>query len=277
MSEIMDEEKIEEEQIPLVQPTPEEVSGLLKKSRQKIGVFLLSMTIAISIVILKQGEKLFLFNFTSNNMNDVSTFLVFRVLMLLFLVFTIGYFFYFSVIYAKRKVLSGEEQTKSFPDFKKQFDLFDLLTVVPTFLAVFVIITGFFVGPAVVEGESMQPTYYDGDAVLVYYFMEEFQTEDVVIVDIGSELLIKRLCGMPGDHLKIDATGVYLNDTLIESYVPEHFVVGEGLVPYFSYDQIIPEGSYFVMGDNRLNSTDGRRFGLVGSDQLLGIVILPNS
>lgn len=276
MSEIMDEEKIEEEQIPLVQPTPEEVSGLLKKSRQKIGVFLLSMTIAISIVILKQGEKLFLFNFTSNNMNDVSTFLVFRVLMLLFLVFTIGYFLYFSVVYAKRKILSEEEQTKSFPDFKKQFDLFDLLTVVPTFLAVFVIITGFFVGPAVVEGESMQPTYYDGDAVLIYYFMEEVQTEDVVIVDIGSELLIKRLCGMPGDHLKIDATGVYLNDTLIESYVPEHFVPEEGFVPYFLYDQIIPEGSYFVMGDNRLNSTDGRRFGLVERDQLLGIVILPN-
>jgi len=276
MSEMMDEEKIEGEQVPLIQPTPEEISGLLKKSRQKIGVFLLSMTIAISIVILKQGEKLFLFNFTSNNMNDVSTFLIFRVLMMLFLVFTIGYFLYFSVIYARRKVLSEEEQIKSFPEFKKQFDLFDLLTVVPTFLAVFVIITGFFIGPAVVEGESMQPSYYDGDAVLIYYFMEEYQTEDVVIVDIGSELLIKRLCGMPGDHLKIDATGVYLNDTLIESYVPEHFVVEEGLVPYFSYDQIIPEGSYFVMGDNRLNSTDGRRFGLVESDQLLGIVILPN-
>jgi len=276
MSEMMDEEKIEEEQTPAIQPTPEEISGLLKKSRQKIRIFLLSMTIAILIVILKQGEKLFLFNFASNNMNDVSTFLIFRVLMLLFLVFTIGYYFYFSIAYTKRKVLSEEEQKESFPAFKKQFDLFDLLSVVPTFLAVFVIITGFFIGPAVVEGESMQPTYYDGDPVFIYYFMETYQTDEVVIVDIGSELLIKRLCGMPGDHLKIDATGVYLNDTLIESYVPEHFVQGEGLVPYFSYDQIIPEGSYFVMGDNRLNSTDGRRFGLIESEQLLGIVIFPN-
>jgi signal peptidase I len=179
--------------------------------------------------------------------------------------------------YSKQKRLSEEEQQKTLPAFKKQYDLFDLLSVVPTFLAVFVIITGFFIGPAVVEGESMQPTFLDGDPVLIYYFMEEYHTDDVLIVDIGSELLIKRLCGMPGDHLKIDATGVYINDTLVESYVPEHYVQGEGLVPYFSYDQIIPEGSYFVMGDNRLNSTDGRRFGLVGSDQLLGIVILPNS
>lgn len=123
----------------------------------------------------------------------------------------------------------------------------------------------------------MLPSYSNGDAVLIETYSDQYETGDVVIVDIETELLIKRLCAVPGDHLMIDSTGVYINHELVESYVPEHVVPGEGLVPYFTYNQVIPEGYYFVMGDNRLNSTDGRRFGLVEKDQLLGIVILPKN
>jgi signal peptidase I len=258
----------------IIAPNPE-IAGLMKKAFRKIMVFVLSMTIAVLIVILKQGEDLFLFNFSASNMNDDSSFWIFRLLTTTFLFFTFCYFVYFTVFYQRRTKKSEEERVATLADFKKRFDIFDLLSVVPTFMAVFILITGFFVSPAIVEGSSMEPAYTNGEPVLIYYFLENYRAEDVVIVDITTELLIKRLIGLPGDHLKIDLTGVYLNGVLIEDTLPVHTVPGEGNVPWFIYDGIIPEGSYFVMGDNRGNSTDGRRFGLVDRDQLLGIVILP--
>jgi signal peptidase I len=248
---------------------------LMKKSFHKLILFLLTMTIAVWIVILKQGEPLFLFNFSSNNMNSVSTFWIFRGLMSAFLMGTFLYLVYFSTIYAKRTRWSLEQQQISYPAFQKRYEVFDLLAVVPMFLAVFLTITGFFLSPAVVEGPSMEPNYYNDDTVIIYSFLETYHSDDVVIVDLGTELLIKRLIAVPGDLLKVDETGVYVNGEFKEAFIPVHSVPDQGLVPYFVYDGILPEGKYFVMGDNRLNSTDGRRFGLIDADQLLGIVIIP--
>lgn len=263
---------------PIGEAFPGENAFLLKKSLQKILTFVSTMTIALLIVILRQGEKLFLFNLESNNMNDAPFFLFFRIVLFGFLIYLLGYLMYFWNEVEKRKKMSAEAQTTALPAFRKRYNLFDLWTVVPVFLLGLVVVSGFFYSPAIVEGSSMETTFSNGDTVLIDHFTTNFEAGDVVIVDHGTELLIKRLIAVPGDHLRIDATGVYLNGSSepIEDYVPMYYdSESDTVVPYFTYDGIIPEGQYFVMGDNRNNSLDGRVFGLVDADQMLGIVVLP--
>lgn len=259
--------------------TAEENAFLLKRAFQKILTFVSTMTIAVLVVILRQGEKLFLFNMETNNMNDAPLFRIFRILLLGFLIYLLGYLLFFWKEYSRRKFLSAEEQMATFPTFRKRYNLFDLWTVVPVFLMGLVIITGFFYSPAMVEGASMQPTYNDGDTVIIDHFATDFQAGDVVIVDIETELLIKRLIAVPGDHLRIDETGVYLNGAVepIEDYIPVHYdPESSGYVPYFTFEGVLSEGQYFIMGDNRENSLDSRMFGFVVSEQMLGIVVFPN-
>jgi signal peptidase I len=245
----------------------QENNRLMKSSFRKMMTFFLSMTIAVLIVILRQGEKLFLFNFSSNNLNDETTFFVFRLATIAFLAFTLVYLIYFSIVCLCRKSLPESKQLSSLPEFRKRYDLFDLLGVVPLFIAVFVFVTGFILSPAVVEGSSMEPSFTDGEPVIIYHFLETYSVDDVVIVDIGTELLIKRLIGMPGDTLRVDATGVYVNGIQVQIAMPAHFI---------PYDGVIPANSYFIMGDNRNNSMDGRQIGLVYYTQLLGFVLFPD-
>ena len=269
----MIEPELEPELTPELEPevdltaSIQENSRLMKSSFRKMTTFFFSMTIAVLIVILRQGEKLFLFNFSSNNLNDETTFFAFRLATFAFLAFTFIYLVYFSFVCLRRKLLPETEQLSSLPTFRKRYDLFDLLGVVPLFIAVFVFVTGFILSPAVVEGSSMEPSFSDGEPVVIYHFMETYSVDDVVIVDIQTELLIKRLIGMPGDTLRVDASGVYVNGVQVQVTMPSHFV---------SYNGVIPADFYFIMGDNRNNSMDGRQIGLVTRAQLLGFVLYPD-
>jgi signal peptidase I len=107
---------------------------------------------------------------------------------------------------------------------------------------------------------------------LIYHFNIRYQREDIVIVDMTDRLLIKRLVALPGDTLVVSLGGVFVNGILIESDVRG------AIIPY---NGIVPEGSYFVMGDNRTYTSQGtamshdsRYFGFLSEAQLLGKVIV---
>jgi signal peptidase I len=79
--------------------------------------------------------------------------------------------------------------------------------------------------------------------------------------------LIKRVIAGPGDSIEIKDGAVYVNDVeLQESYI--HSTTTHS-VPY----QVIPEGEYFVMGDNRAVSYDSRELGVVDEEDILGKVV----
>ncbi len=124
-----------------------------------------------------------------------------------------------------------------------------------------------------VSGSSMEPTLSDGD-VIVLLKSGEFETGDLVGFYYQNKLLLKRVIAGPGDVVDIDEEGsVYVNDVLLdEPYVTEK-ALGE---TDRDYPYQVPEGRYFVMGDNRTTSIDSRStaIGCIETDQILGKVIL---
>ena len=133
-----------------------------------------------------------------------------------------------------------------------------------------------FVRPVVVHETSMTDTLQPGDYLLMnkkIYRHNEAERGDIVVLhsnltqENGREkLLIKRVIGLPGDTVFIKDNSVYINGELLE----EDYIREPGVVPG---DVVItvPEGEYFVMGDNRNNSYDSRYWThtYVSKDQIL--------
>ena len=115
-----------------------------------------------------------------------------------------------------------------------------------------------------IPSESMVPTLQVGDYIAcshINYMLNMAQPErgDIVIfrhAASGTEMLIKRVIGMPGDTVTIPGDGlVYVNGELLdEPYLPTGTETIAGDVTSFT----VPEGSYFMMGDNRSHSFDSR-------------------
>lgn len=90
------------------------------------------------------------------------------------------------------------------------------------------------------------------------------------ILEITKKSYIKRVIGLPGEHVQIENGNVYINDKkLEENYLSDDVVTNSDV---FS-DFIVPEGYLFCMGDNRMKSTDCREFGCIPLDKIEGIVI----
>ena len=87
---------------------------------------------------------------------------------------------------------------------------------------------------------------------------------DVVVFQYGDERLIKRVIGLPGESVLISDNTLFINGKEIEDYRPDVETAN------FKYDDQITEGYYFVLGDNRYNSSDSRVFGLVSEEDIKG-------
>lgn len=123
-----------------------------------------------------------------------------------------------------------------------------------------------------VDGPSMMPTLRHGERLLVdklTYRFSEPQRGDIVVFRYPSDPrqhFIKRLIGLPGDTVEIRDGRVFINGVALE----EDYVVQPILGRYGP--RTVPEGTYFVLGDNRNNSEDSRdpRVGFVPRDHLVG-------
>lgn len=122
-----------------------------------------------------------------------------------------------------------------------------------------------------VIGPSMSPTLKEGDVLIVnkiIYKFREIKRNEVVVLKYDEKLLIKRIVGLPNEHIAYNNNVMYVNgDPVKEEFIDtttDDFDIKE-----FGYD-VIPEGYYLVLGDNRNNSMDGRNFGLIKKEDIIG-------
>lgn len=87
------------------------------------------------------------------------------------------------------------------------------------------------------------------------------------VLEIGKTSYIKRVIGLPGEHVKIEDGKVYINGTELEENYLQEGVITTSLEGVYT-DITVPENCLFVMGDNRLQSTDSRRFGCIPLEKI---------
>ena len=143
------------------------------------------------------------------------------------------------------------------------FDLFKWIILV---IVVLVLVNKFLITIFFVDGLSMFPTLKDKELVLLqknsYSGAGNPQRGDIVAVkypgDPDHKRYVKRVVGLPGDKVSVVSGRVYINDQALS----EDYLV-PGLVTEPDGQWQIPDGSYFLMGDNRPGSNDSRYFGPV--------------
>jgi signal peptidase I len=123
-----------------------------------------------------------------------------------------------------------------------------------------------------IPSASMAPTLLPGEQVAVTPYSAPWRSEpargDVVVfrsVDRPGEFLVKRVIALPGDHVEIRRGFVRLNGrALAEPYLASRS--GNADVP----PEIVPAGCVWVLGDNRGDSADSRRWGFLPREQIVG-------
>lgn len=159
--------------------------------------------------------------------------------------------------------------------------------IIPVILVAVVLAIMFrswFFASYVVNGESMEPTLYDGNLLMVnkiVYNLTDIDRFDIIVFHANEQNdYVKRVIGLPGDEIIYDDNKLYINGEHVQEKFLEPFKEGTASKPYtedFTLEGItgsakVPDGKLFVMGDNRMASLDSRDIGFIEVDQLVGKV-----
>jgi signal peptidase I len=151
------------------------------------------------------------------------------------------------------------------------------LTLVAIALCLAFLIRTFIAEPRYIPSDSMLPTLYTGDRLVVEKVSYKFhapKTGDIIVFQPPAELqhrgylkdqaFIKRVIGEPGEVISVAKGKVYLNgQPLQEDYIAEP--------PNQPFPPVtVPEGEFFVMGDNRNDSNDSRYWGFLPRKNIIG-------
>jgi len=124
-----------------------------------------------------------------------------------------------------------------------------------------------------IEGEAMAPTLKNGESTLATRSFDTLARGDIVGMRYPkdeSKSFVKRIVGMPGDRIESNSGRILVNgQPLDEPYVAEANRSADSWGPV-----TVPDGQYFMMGDNRRNSSDSRTWGLVRREAIWAKVLL---
>ena len=246
-------------------------------SNSLIKVVITLAFFCLGLILVEDVNKL---SFISPRIFLVSS-LVFLVVMILFITY-LSYYKYF-----KNEMMNDRWAIKLFD----AYDLlsFILMTVIMLFFAILFILT-----PTVVDGDSMNNSYYNNDRLLVWHLGYTPTRDDAVIIDVSKDkypslprtderFFIKRIVATEGDlvdYVALDSNygDLYVNDELVQENVSRYQY--QRLITHTASSTIILDadskvisGYSIVLGDNRNNSTDSRSIGAIENSDIQGKVV----
>ncbi len=151
---------------------------------------------------------------------------------------------------------NNKEEISKFLSFLKELLPYVII------LIVVVLIRSYVVTPIMVNGPSMKPTLNGGE-IMILNKLGKIDRYDIVVVDTGSEDIIKRVIAMPGETISCEEGIVYVNGRRQD----EEY--SDGITSDFDVVKLADD-EYFVMGDNREDSLDSRKFGAFKEEQIKG-------
>lgn len=129
-----------------------------------------------------------------------------------------------------------------------------------------IIIKVYVVTPIRVNGPSMNDTLHDKDIMIldeISYRFRPIKRFDIVVIRYKDEYIIKRVIGLPGEVVSCKNNKIYINGKVIEEDFSRKYTNDFD-------DVLVGDSSYFVLGDNRVNSTDSRIIGTVSKKSIKG-------
>ncbi len=137
-------------------------------------------------------------------------------------------------------------------------------------VVVVVLFRTFIATPIRVDGPSMEDTLKNGNILILNKLNKSYKRFDIVVIYKKDIRLIKRIIGLPGENIEYKDNVLYINGKVVDDVA----LIRTGdftLKELYGIDKI-PEGYYFVMGDNRTVSKDSRYYdiGLIKKSEIAG-------
>jgi signal peptidase I len=151
--------------------------------------------------------------------------------------------------------------------------ILESLQVIIPALALAFIVHLFLAQATIVYGQSMEPNLHERQRLIIDKFSYRFhppQRNDIVVLSPPqmNEMLVKRVIGLPGETIEIHSGIVFVDGIPLSEPFP-HEIGAYTMTPI-----TLGPLSYFVLGDNRVNSNDSRAFGAIKRDDIVGRVWL---
>ena len=153
--------------------------------------------------------------------------------------------------------------------------IWEVVKIVIISLLIVIPIRYFLFQPFIVSGASMEPNFQNGDYLIVdqlsYRFREPKRGEVIVLRRPNSfgRRYIKRIIGLPGEIIKIKDGQIIIFDTQEEKVLDERYFILETQTPG-EIRTYLGENEFFVLGDNRVASSDSRQWGALSGEYIIG-------
>ncbi|UWG99095.1 signal peptidase I [Dehalobacter sp. DCM] len=152
--------------------------------------------------------------------------------------------------------------------------LFEWVIIIAVAFALSLVIRNFLIDTRIVPTGSMLPTIQLEDRLIVdrfFYKYGDIQRGDIIVFEAPDEImkdedLVKRVIGLPGETIQVTNSKVYINGQVLD----EPYVESSANYEFGPYT--IPEGTFFMMGDNRPISYDSHRWGALDGEKIIGKV-----
>lgn len=135
-----------------------------------------------------------------------------------------------------------------------------------------IFIRTFIATPVAVQGKSMYPNLEPKQILILEKIDKKLKRFDIVVLKLNSDRLVKRIIGLPGEHVMYQDNELYISGEKVKEPFKKNTTTSDFDIKDIGYEKI-PDNTYFVVGDNRNNSLDSRSFGLVDKKDIVGKTI----